>query len=252
MHGSYKPTGVMPISEGKKDVSELLSISKESIFDVENQEFPAALSSQRPVLTSYCDHVHPLANLLLEHLAKHLGVSPSTLMALHDPTQPSATNVRLIHNPPQLNHDRHTSLPAHTDGGSITILFTRVGGLQLLPPGADGSQESAWRWVKPQPGCAIINIGDSMLQWTGGLLKSAFHRVQYAPGAQANLDRYSMGYFLKPFYEATMECIDEGDVIPRASRVALTDGHRTYAEWQASKTKTLNGGVKAASTGIKA
>ena len=71
------------------------------------------------------------------------------------------------------------------------------GGLQILPSGVEDEPDN-WRWARPEPGCAIVNIGDSPVQWSRGLLRSVFHRVLYAPGARAAHERYPFGYFLKP------------------------------------------------------
>ena len=125
----------------------------------------------------------------------------------------------------------------HTDNGSLTILFNILGGLQILPTGQDNSP-SNWRWVRPEAGCAIVNIGDSLVQWTGGVLRSGFHRVLYAPGDQAPCERYSFGYFLKPAQGASMRRIQEGDVIP-----TLEEGDDEemphYIDWHSKKTKGI-------------
>ena len=44
---------------------------------------------------------------------------------------------------------------AHTDLGSLTLLFTGAPGLQVLTP---GSKE--WAFVMPKKNCAVVNIGD--------------------------------------------------------------------------------------------
>ena len=42
----------------------------------------------------------------------------------------------------------------------MTILFNRLGGLQVLPPG-EGAE---WCYVKPLAGHAIVNLGDAMVK----------------------------------------------------------------------------------------
>lgn len=34
-----------------------------------------------------------------------------------------------------------------------------------------------YKYVKPQPGCAIINLGDALVKLVGGRLYSGVHRV---------------------------------------------------------------------------
>lgn len=86
------------------------------------------------------------------------------------------------------------ALGAHTDFGSLTLLFGRVGGLQVLvPEGMRGEGEGEengrgegerWVYVRPLEGHAIVNVGDALSFFTGGLLRSCVHRVVAAPGAQ--------------------------------------------------------------------
>ena len=120
------------------------------------------------------------------------------------------------------------------------MLFAMLGGLQILPTGME-DEPANWRWVRPEPGCAIINIGDPLVQWTGGVLRSAFHRVLYAPGAQAPYERYSFGYFLKPADEAPMRRIRDGSVIPKLSKQEEVEESKMecYDHWHRNKTKGI-------------
>jgi isopenicillin N synthase-like dioxygenase len=86
-----------------------------------------------------------------------------------------------------------TSAGEHTDFGSITVLFNQLGGLQVLSP---NSHE--WRYVKPEPGCAIINLGDAIVKLVGERLYSGVHRVVGPPGEQARSPRHSVVYFARP------------------------------------------------------
>jgi isopenicillin N synthase-like dioxygenase len=97
---------------------------------------------------------------------------------------------------------------AHTDFGSVTILFNRVGGLQVLPPG-----EKDWVYVKPLPGHCIVNLGDAMVKFTNGLLRSNIHRVVAPPGKQVTQTRYSLVYFARPGDEVILKRL-ESDIIP--------------------------------------
>lgn len=116
----------------------------------------------------------------------------------------------------------------HTDNGSITVLFNIVGGLQILPP-----HSPEWKYVRPEPGCAIINLGDTMVQWSGGVLRSNMHRVVPPPGAQAASDRYSLAYVLKPPKEQSMSRLKMGRVIPQQEEDLVGDCN--YGEFHSKK-----------------
>ena len=111
--------------------------------------------------------------------------------------------MRFVRAPPQPMDDRKLSIGAHTDFGSVTLLFNKLGGLQVYPPPEvtrdDGSPYNEWLYVKPLPGHCIVNLGDAMVKFTGGILKSATHRVVNPPGEeQGSLTRTSLVYFSRP------------------------------------------------------
>lgn len=99
--------------------------------------------------------------------------------------------------------DRQTALGAHTDFGSVTLLFNKLGGLQVLhPPGSipDGDKpEDGWMYVRPLPGHCVVNLGDALVKLTAGKLQSSTHRVLNPPGEeQGALVRTSLVYFARP------------------------------------------------------
>jgi len=60
----------------------------------------------------------------------------------------------------------------------------------------------------------LVNIGDLLSYWTGGLLRSTKHRVVFpvpsndAAGAgSTSTDRYSIAYFCHPLDEAKLEAV---------------------------------------------
>lgn len=150
--------------------------------------------------------------MILAHLNNHLGLPTNTLQNLHRIDAQSGDQVRLIKAPPQPTDDRQLTLGEHTDFGSVTVLFNRMGGLQVLPPGKDAQ----WCYVKPLPGHAIINLGDAMAKFTNGLLRSNIHRVVSPPGAQAESTRYSLVYFSRPENEVLMKRLEGSSKIPEA------------------------------------
>lgn len=96
----------------------------------------------------------------------------------------------------------------------MTMVFNVVGGLQILPAGTE-NVEANWRYVCPEPGCAIVNLGDVLVQWSGGILRSNLHRVATPPGEQAGCTRYSLAYFMRPSNDVSMRRLESGGVIPQ-------------------------------------
>jgi len=118
--------------------------------------------------------------------------------------QPSGDQLRLTKStmyPIQQQCSPDVSLGAHTDFGSVTILFNRLDGLQVLAPNGE------WLYIRPLPGHAIVNLGDAMVKLTGGLMKSNIHRVVTAPGLTEVVDRYSVVYFSRPENNVQMKSL---------------------------------------------
>lgn len=124
---------------------------------------------------------------------------------------------------------------AHSDYGSLTCLFQQPGG----PPGLEiKSPDDNGEWaavpVNPltnhdndnnvknpnsnsnsSPLPILVNIGDLLEDWTGGLLKSTVHRVVFPHNntkknekkneKKKESDRYSLAYFCHPLDEVLLE-----------------------------------------------
>lgn len=153
---------------------------------------------------------HSVVTLVLELLNDHLQLPPNTLQNMHRLEGRSGDQVRFVKAPPQPIDDRKIALGEHTDFGSVTVLFNRLGGLQVLPPG----KGAEWCYVKPIPDHAIINLGDAMVKFTNGLLRSNIHRVISPPGAQSDSTRYSLVYFARPEDDVMLKRLEGSDQIP--------------------------------------
>ena len=181
-------------------------------------------------MADLCARLHAVAMTLFIGFAKSFEVQESTFETYHAFDEPSGSVLRYVHNPPGLNNPTspYPSLFEHTDNGTLTVLFSGLGGLQVLPAGSD-DVPSAWRWVQPEPGYAIVNLGDPVVQWTGGILRSNYHRVMPASGEQARVDRCTFEYFLKPADDVSMRRLQEGSVIPRLTKQEVEED-RTHTE----------------------
>lgn len=180
---------------------------------------PEDLERSRPVFQSMMRTSHSIASLLLELINDNLGLPKNTLNNMHRIDLPSGDAVRLIKAPPQPENDRRTALAEHTDYGSITIVFNRMGGLQVLPPG----ETTKWVYVRPLSGHAIVNIGDAMVKFTNGLLRSNLHRIVSPPGDQANHTRYSMLYFCRPDDHVLLRRLEGSSRIPELGQGAVEE-----------------------------
>ncbi|EFP77977.1 uncharacterized protein PGTG_03933 [Puccinia graminis f. sp. tritici CRL 75-36-700-3] len=122
--------------------------------------------------------------------------------------QESNNQIRLAHYPPieatQLIEGVRERFGAHTDFGSITILFQdQVGGLQVENPTAPGH----FLQVKPIEETVVVNIADLLMRWSNDTLRSTLHRVGPPDVTGLIPSRYSIPYFCGPDPKALIKCL---------------------------------------------
>ena len=186
-------------------------VSKDDILGISEPIVAPDLLKQedsRTLLRSYITRSHAIVTLVLSQLNTRLGLPDSTLQNLHRLRGVSGDQVRWVNAPPQPQDDRRKALGEHTDFGSVTVLFNKMGGLQVLPPNSED-----WSYVKPLKGHCVVNLGDAMVKFTSGILRSNIHRVVNPPGEQADSTRMSLVYFARPEDEVTLKVLEGSEMI---------------------------------------
>lgn len=178
---------------------------------------PDLIKTQYPLVRSYMTNAHSIVHLLLSRINSQLGLADfgSSLPSLHELHSRSGDQVRMIQVDQQPTDAPPSASPvalgAHTDFGSVTLLFNRLGGLQVYaPPGThdtSGKQDGGWMYVRPLPGHCIVNLGDALVKFSAGILKSATHRIVSPPGEQARFTRTSLVYFARPADEVLLRAL---------------------------------------------
>ncbi|GCB21968.1 UPF0676 protein C1494.01 [Aspergillus awamori] len=197
------------------------------------QPLPASLIPHETEIAQFASLCNKTCTRILTLLALGLGIPPTFFTTRHDPTTgPTGSILRYLFYPSitspltsTYSHKTDVRAGAHSDYGSITLLFQRPGqpGLEILTPDGAGwapvpviprsSSTSLEGSEYPFPPI-LVNIGDLLSYWTDGLLKSTVHRVvfpvseQQRPNAQ---DRYSIVYFCHP--------LDRTELVPVPSNV---------------------------------
>ncbi|USP81934.1 uncharacterized protein yc1106_09208 [Curvularia clavata] len=179
------------------------------------QPLPAPLSSSTPLISRFQLSCHTLCTRILSLLSSALHISePDYFSTRHDQSRgPSGTIFRLLYYPKSTaasQNGTNIRAGAHSDYGSITLLFRLPGqpGLELLT--TDNESKETWVPVPVNPSPEtlayppiLVNIGDLLCYWTNGLLKSTVHRVTFEGGEE----RYSMAYFCHPLDDVRLEAV---------------------------------------------
>ena len=189
------------------------------------QKMPQIFSSQLSSLADFesrcistCNKIFRLMALGLEmkdkewFVDRHSKPSGCTVRLLHYPALPSGTD---------LDDEVDIRAGAHSDYGSITLLFQRRSqpGLEIRTP------QATWAPVPVFPDGyktsstfppILVNMADLLSYWTNGLLKSTVHRVIFPKDARrGGEDRYSIAYFCHPADTAELVAVPSEIVAAR-------------------------------------
>lgn len=115
------------------------------------------------------------------------------------------TFLRLLHYPPQPAEEGLFGSAPHTDYGFITLLAQDdVGGLEVR------NKQGEWIAAPPVPGSFVMNVGDMLSHWSGGLFASTPHRVINSSGKE----RYSQPFFFDPGMDTVITPVTGGNADP--------------------------------------
>lgn len=209
------------------------------------QPLPKPFQPHLKTITDFQDSCDDLCRRIFIHFATALNIEQDWFVSRHDRHKgTSGTVLRLLYYPYISNSSEDDiRAGAHSDFGSITLLFQLPGqpGLEIKTPSGE------WAAVPVDPlqtgksttGSKnlpiLVNIGDLLEDWTGGLLKSTVHRVIFPRNTGTSNkdttgnDRYSIAYFCHPLDDARLD--------PVPSKLVKEYGDRT------GKGSTRNGTV---------
>jgi len=155
----------------------------------------------KKVFMAYYHAVFELSRKLFAILARSLRIREDFF---EDFLEGEVSLARFLHYPPTPPVKSSRGVGAHTDFGAMTLLWQdMVGGLQIFHP-----KVQDWIDVAPIQGAYVVNLGDMMQLWTGGLYRSTLHRVVNKSGEE----RYSIAFF------------NEGRLDYRVKRIIVGEG----------------------------
>ena len=130
---------------------------------------------------------------LLRLIARIMDVDESAFLSLFEYP---LTNMTLLHYPPAAAGSDGFGIHPHKDTDALTLLFPDpVGGLWLRP-----RDSKEWLEVSAPPGTMVVNIGDLLELWSGGLFVSTPHKVVNTSGQE----RYSFPFFMVPRHDVVV------------------------------------------------
>ena len=183
---------------------------------------PDGVKDHWPLLRTFIRESHRLTSTILASLSTSLNLPTSHRFETHHQSSAPSTSIAALQHYPcteALPPDTSAGHFAHTDAGSLTVLFNSDWGLQ-----AYSAASSTWQSVAPRPNSAIINVGDALRFLSGFRLKSSLHRVvpwhRHREGP-----RYATIFFLRPNNEARLV---DGDGVESSAGEWLERKFRNY------------------------
>lgn len=151
-----------------QDCKESYEIGSETFEDQPNQWLPEeVLPGFRAFMTDFYWECFGTAKELLKAIAIGIGLDEEAyLLRFHSGEN---NQLRLLHYPPvdrdKLSSNALARMPAHSDWGSITMLFQDdCGGLQVERVNRPGEFVDA----TPMKGALVMNVGDLLMRWSNG------------------------------------------------------------------------------------
>ncbi|KIW27546.1 uncharacterized protein PV07_07274 [Cladophialophora immunda] len=228
VHRGYSWPGLEKVSQtiSEHEDPELVSLLRQTtdlkesyeIGSEENTEQPNVwlpedvLPGFRSFTTKFYWECSGVAQSILSAMALGLGLDEDFLLRFHSGHN---NQLRLLHYPPveaaSLASAAVARMPAHTDWGSVTLLFQDdCGGLEVENPHRPGHFMTA----TPVKNAIVMNVGDLLMRWSNDYLKSTLHRVtlppeqdRYTGSERLTRRRYSIPYFVSPDSDSLIECL---------------------------------------------
>ncbi|KAI8842937.1 hypothetical protein BC829DRAFT_401436 [Chytridium lagenaria] len=174
-------TEVAKLREQSPDLKESLEIGKEPSSDYQNR-WPNHDIEFRPRMLNFYNVAHNLHLEVMRSIGLGLGIGEHFFDKFCDKKD---HNLRLLHYPEVpcgvFEKEGQARAGAHTDYGSITLLFQDdKGGLEVMTP------SQGWVRATPIPGTIVINAGDLLSRWSNDVIRSTNHRVVSPPPEKAN------------------------------------------------------------------
>jgi isopenicillin N synthase-like dioxygenase len=186
---------------------------------------PELIREHWQLLADYARNCRAAIDIMLIHLEKGLELPAGTLTNLHRIEHMSGDHIRFNKTAPGLINPAQARQGEHTDFGSITILMNWLGGLQIRHP-----TTNEWIFVRPVPGCAVVNLGDALVKFTAGILRSNVHRVVPPLPPQNLLDRHSLVFFSRPEDTVILRRL-KGGLIDKQPAAETEEPEMTSEEW---------------------
>ena len=228
-----------PSQHSRGDFKQAFNLA-EPVEGVWQQNLPETFVREQARLKDFHARCRSMATRILRLIAMGLEIEDVDWLARTHEQPTAQQTTRFLYYPalpPDTDYDTVADIRAgaHSDYGSITLLFQRPAqpGLEILKP------NGSWASVPVFPPNyhsstfppILVNIGDLLSYWTNGMLKSTIHRVILSDGQSSESeskpvslgeDRFSIAVFLGPQ--------EKCELVPMPSKLVAVKAEQFTAE----------------------
>ncbi len=122
-YNSYKMLGATKVdAAGTRDQAEFFNVSKNDMIVPDNEmqrEWPKEVLENKSLFANYSRSAHGIGMLVMDVLARHLGVDPEEIKSRHKIEERAGDHVRITRGPPRATTEMpEIQTPSHTDFGT--------------------------------------------------------------------------------------------------------------------------------------
>jgi len=172
-------------------------------------QWPEYPTKFRPIFEQYIQEMQKLGEQIMKLIALALDQEIDFFSKY---TNKGYWGIRIISYPPlpsNKSDDVGDGTGIHSDYGCLTIVNQNNATFGLQVQNTQGE----WITANPIPGTFVINLGDMLAIWTGGVYKSTPHRVIHN---RSNDTRISIPFFYEPNYDAVIKPLKPVEGYPSA------------------------------------
>ncbi len=160
--------------------------------------WPEQPASLRAAWTAYYRSLAVVCEHLMSVLAVAFDLPPAFFAPMIDRPISSMRALRYPEISPADAAGPSLRAGEHADYGTFTVLRTdEVPGLEIQ------ALDGTWQPVQPETDSFVVNLGDSIAQWTNNQWRSTMHRVT----ATDLSERHSFAFFHMANWDAVIECL---------------------------------------------
>ena len=204
-YSGYRPLGLIEQYPGLRDNFESYNIYKLNATQERERPHVRLIRENYDEIEAFQRDTHQLiAYRVLQLLAHVLQASPDIFIDKHRWDDDCSSFLRYLKYHPRSSETNkkydNIYTRAHTDFGSITMLFSNeVGGLEIQ------TSDGQWYATDYVPEGVVVSFADIISVWSKGYVRSCMHRVVSPPAEQEHLERFSLIYFLRPSNQTRLE-----------------------------------------------